>query len=212
MASRTYGEYCGLAHALELVGERWGLLVIRELIPGPKRFTDLARGLPRIPSNVLSTRLKQLEEAGVVERRVLPRPSGAIVYELTDYGRELDTVLLQLARWGVRSLGEPDPEASVSPASLALGLRAAFRPEAAAGLRATFELHVGEVVVHARVADGSLEVSEGPAEEDPDVTIESDLALRAVIAGELTPAAAGVRARGDERLVDRFAELFRFAT
>ncbi|HEX6027117.1 MAG TPA: winged helix-turn-helix transcriptional regulator [Solirubrobacter sp.] len=210
MASRTYGEYCGLAHALELVGERWGLLVIRELIPGPKRFTDLARGLPRIPSNVLSTRLKQLEEAGVVERRVLPRPSGAIVYELTDYGRELDAVLLQLARWGVRSLGEPDPEASVSPASLALGLRAAFQPEAAAGLRATFELHVGEIVVHARVDDGSLEVGEGPA-EDPDVTIEADYSLRAVIAGELSPAAAGVRAT-DERLLDRFAQIFRFAT
>ncbi|HEX8861639.1 MAG TPA: helix-turn-helix domain-containing protein, partial [Actinomycetes bacterium] len=84
MSRRTYGQYCGLAHAMELVGERWALLVIRDLLPGPKRFTDLRNGLPRIPTNILSARLKELEASGVVQRRLLPRPQGSVVYELTD--------------------------------------------------------------------------------------------------------------------------------
>ena len=117
MAARNYGEYCGLTRALELVGERWALLVVRELLPGPKRFTDVAAGLPRIPSNVLSGRLKELEEAALVARHVLPRPSGAVVYELTESARELDPIVLQLARWGNRWLGDPQEGDSVSPAS-----------------------------------------------------------------------------------------------
>ena len=151
MAARNYGEYCGLTRALELVGERWALLVIRELLPGAKRFTDLASGLPRIPSNVLSGRLKELEQAGIVERRVLPRPSGAVVYELTGSGRELDPIVLQLARWGNRWLGAPQEGDSVSPASLMLGLRANFRPEAADDLRAAYEVRLAETIVTARV-------------------------------------------------------------
>src|SRR5215207_6969550 len=99
MSNRTFGQYCGLARALELVGERWALLVVRDLVLGPKRFTDLRRGLPRIPTNVLSARLRELEEAGVVRRRVLPRPASSVVYELTEYGRELDEVVLPLGRW-----------------------------------------------------------------------------------------------------------------
>ena len=213
MAARNYGEYCGLTRALELVGERWGLLVVRELLPGPKRFTDLAGGLPRIPSNVLSARLKELEQTGVVARRVLPRPSGAVVYELTDYGRELDAIMVQLAGWGTRSLGEPreGEGENVSAASLMLGLRATFRPEAAGDLRATYELHIGELVVHARVADGDLTAGEGPA-ENADLTVQTDLTLGAVIAGQLPPDAANVRLTGDADLWRRFPEVFSFAT
>ena len=92
MANRAYGQYCGLARAVEILGERWGLLIVRDLLIEPKRFTDLQRGLPGIPSNVLTSRLKELEAANVVTRRVLPRPAGSIVYELTDYGRELEDV------------------------------------------------------------------------------------------------------------------------
>jgi hypothetical protein len=152
--------------------------------------------------------LKELEEAGIVERRVLPRPSGAIVYELTAYGRELDGILLGLARWGAQTLGDPQGEVTVSPAALVLGLRASFRPQAAGDLRAVFALQVEDAVVHARVADGALEAGEGPA-ADADVTITSDLSLREVIAGEQSPADAGVRAEGDTSLVERFAEIFR---
>jgi len=205
MAARNYGEYCGLTRALELVGERWALLVIRELMPGPKRFTDLAQGLPRIPSNVLSGRLKELEQARLVERRVLPRPSGAVVYELTRSGRELDPIVLQLARWGTRWLGDPREGESVSPASMVLGLRANFRPEAAGDLRATYEVRLGESVVAVRVHDGAVTVAEGPAEE-PDLTIHADFSLRAVLAGGTSDT---IRLEGDEALFARFVEAWR---
>src|ERR1700756_4789854 len=107
MTGRTYGQFCGLARALELVGERWSLLVVRDLILGPKRFTDLREGLPRIPVSILSARLNELEESGVIRRRVLPKLDAAVVYELTEYGSELEQVLLQLGLWGARSLGDP---------------------------------------------------------------------------------------------------------
>lgn len=205
MPARDYGEYCGLARALELVGERWGLLVVRELLVGPRRFTDLARGLPRIPSNVLSTRLRELEQAGVVERRLLPRPSGAVVYDLTPYGRELDEIMLRIAAWGTRSLAEPREGAAVSPASMLLGLRANFRPEAARGLHAGYELHLGETVVHARVDDGALTVGEGPL-PGADLRIDADLSLRAVMAGGRSDT---IGLDGDVALFDRFVEMFR---
>jgi DNA-binding HxlR family transcriptional regulator len=205
MAARNYGEYCGLARALELVGERWGLLVIRELLPGPKRFTDLTTGLPRIPTNVLSGRLKEMEEAGIVARRVLPRPSGAVVYELTDYGRDLDATIVGLARWGTRSVGAPREGDNVSPAGFMLGLRANFRAEAARDLRATYELRLGDIVVHAQVRDGAVTVAEGPAEA-PDLTIHADLSLRDVMAGGTSDS---LRLDGDPALFERFGEIFR---
>jgi DNA-binding HxlR family transcriptional regulator len=205
MSARNYGEYCGLAHALELVGERWGLLVIRELLVGPKRFTDLANGLHRIPSNVLSARLKELEQHGVVERRVLPRPSGAVVYALTDYGEELDGVLVKLAGWGARSAGEPREGDAVSPTALVLGLRGIFRPDAAGDLQATYELRIGDLVAHARIAGGELEVAEGPA-ANPDLTIEADTSLRRVLTGGHSDT---ISLHGDRALFDRFAEIFR---
>src|SRR5437588_11310339 len=136
MSGRTYGQFCGLAHAMELVGERWALLVVRDLVLGPKRFGDLRRGLPRIPTNILSARLKELEAAGVVRRRLLPRPAAGVAYELTEYGRELEDVVLRLGLWGAKSLREPLPEDIVTTDSLVLALRATFRPEAARALRA----------------------------------------------------------------------------
>jgi DNA-binding HxlR family transcriptional regulator/putative sterol carrier protein len=210
MSARTYGQYCGLAHALELVGHRWALLVVRDLILGPKRFTDLRQGLPRIPTNVLSQRLKELERAGVVRRRVLPRPSSAVVYELTDYGRGLEDVVLRLGLWGARAMGDPGAEDIVTADALRLALRATFRPEAARGRRATYELRLGEIVVHARVDDGNLEVGEGPL-AGADLTIESDLAIRPLLSGELSPdeaiASGRIRVTGDHDLA-RFVEVF----
>ena len=99
MSRRAYGQYCGFARALELVGERWALLIVRDLLVGPRRFTDLRHGLPRIPTNVLAERLKELEEAGIVQRRVLPRPQSAVVYELTPYGANLEESVMALGRW-----------------------------------------------------------------------------------------------------------------
>jgi len=211
MSRRSYGQYCGIAYALEIVGERWAFLVIRDLILGPKRFTDLRRGLPRIPSNVLSARLKELEKAGVIRRRLLPRPSTGIVYELTEYGRGLEDIVLRLGLWGASSLGEPRPEDTVNVDSLMLALRATFRPDAARELQATYEFRLGEIVIHARIDKGALEVVEGPL-ADADLVVETDLTIRALMSGELSPSEAvesgRVRLAGRPELLDRFVEVF----
>jgi DNA-binding HxlR family transcriptional regulator/putative sterol carrier protein len=212
MSQRTYGQYCGLAHALELVGERWAFLVVRDLLLGPKRFTELRRTLPRIPTNILSARLKELEEMGVVRRRILPRPATGVVYELTEYGLELEDVALQLGLWGAKTLGEPRPDDVLAVDSLLLALRATFQAEAASGVRAGYELRLGDVVVHAQVDDGALEVAAGPL-PDADLVIETDLALRALMTGELGPREAIergiVRLQGKKKLFERFVEIFR---
>jgi DNA-binding HxlR family transcriptional regulator len=212
MAKRDYGQFCGLAHALDIVGERWALLIVRDLLVSSKRFTDIKRGLPRIPSNILSSRLKELEGAGVIERRVLPRPDGSVVYELTDYGQELEHIVLALGRWGARTLGEPGPQDVVTVDSLIVAMRSTFRPEAARGDDVSYELHVGEVVLHIRVENGALRVAEG-ALPDPDLVIETGPAIRALMAAELGPAQAiadgSVRLTGDPALLTRFAETFR---
>jgi DNA-binding HxlR family transcriptional regulator len=219
VSTRTYGQFCGLARALELVGERWAMLIVRDLVLGPKRFTDLRRGLPRIPTNILSARLKELEQTGVIRRRVLPRPAASVVYELTGYGRDLEDIVLRLGRWGARSLTEPGPEDIVTPDSIILALRATFVPEAAAGPPVRYELRLGDVVVHAKVRDGALETGSGPLPptEPPrdgarDLVIETGPVFRALLAREITPAEAiatgQVRLTGDPALLDRFVELF----
>jgi DNA-binding HxlR family transcriptional regulator len=211
MTSRSYGQFCGFARALELVGERWALLVVRDLVLGPKRFTELRRGLPRIPTNILSVRLKELEDAGVLRRRVLPRPAAGVVYELTGYGQELEDIVLRLGLWGARSLGDPRPDDIVTTDSLILALRATFLPEAAGELRAGYQLNLGDVVIHARIDQGSLEVGEGPL-AGADLVIETGPAIRALLAGELSPGEAvqigSVRLTGDPDLLTRFVEAF----
>jgi DNA-binding HxlR family transcriptional regulator len=212
MSSRVYGQYCGFARALEAVGERWALLIVRDLLVSPKRFTDLHSGLPGIPTNVLTSRLKELEEAGIVRRRVLPRPERAVVYELTEYGSELEESVVALGRWGAKSLGDPRPSETITPDSLVTALRSTFRPEAAGDLRVGYELRVGPIVLHARVEAGTVQVAQG-ALPSADLVIESGPAIRALMAGEMSPADAiksgSVAIRGDRRLLKRFAEIFR---
>lgn len=212
MSKRGYGQFCGLVRAVEMVGERWALLIVRDLLVSPKRFTDLRQGLPRIPTNVLSTRLKELEQAGVIRRRALPRPSGAVVYELTEYGLELEDVVLRLGRWGARSLTVPRPGDIITTDSMVMAIRAAFRPEAALGTDVSYELRMGEVVIHMRVGHGELAVADGSL-PDADLVIETGPAIRALLAGELSPAGAiasgSVRLRGDSGLLTRFVETFR---
>jgi hypothetical protein len=148
----------------------------------------------------------------VIERRVLPRPDGSVVYELTDYGQELEHIVLALGRWGARTLGEPGPQDVVTVDSLIVAMRSTFRPEAARGDDVSYELHVGEVVLHIRVENGALRVAEG-ALPDPDLVIETGPAIRALMAAELGPAQAiadgSVRLTGDPALLTRFAETFR---
>lgn len=172
---RSYGEGCAAAHALDLVGERWALLVVRELLLGPKRFTDLRTGLPHASPNVLAQRLRELECNGVVHRRKLGPPYGTWVYELTDWGRELEPVISSLGRWGSRSPTR-SLDGDVSVDSLVLALRALFDPSAAPELNATIELRLGDDRFVVAIGDGHLEMMRGEA-PDADATIETDASM-----------------------------------
>jgi DNA-binding HxlR family transcriptional regulator len=164
--TKRYDEYCPVAHALGLVGERWALLVVLELMRGPKRYTDLAENLRGIGTNILASRLRDLEAAGVVAKRTLPPPAASKVYELTDYGRELRPVIRELALWGARTLGPPTHEDELFPGWLANALDTVLAPRAPLG---RFEFRVGEEV--SSLVDG--EVLDGPV-ENPDVVVEGD--------------------------------------
>jgi DNA-binding HxlR family transcriptional regulator len=163
---KRYDQYCPVAHALDLVGDRWALLVVRELMHGPKRYTDLTEHLPGIGTNILAARLRELEACGVVVKRKLPPPAASRVYELTDYGRALRPVMRELALWGARSLGPPTADDELFPGWLGNALDTVLAPVAPPG---SFEFRVGNEV--AALVDG--EVHEGPAEQ-PDVVVEGD--------------------------------------
>jgi DNA-binding HxlR family transcriptional regulator len=183
LSERSYRQYCGVARALDLIGERWALLVVRELALGPKRFTDLRQGLPGIATNVLSLRLRQLERDGVVARRRLPPPAASTVYELTDHGQELVPVMLALGRWGARGLGTRKPHESLRAEWLAVALKAFFEPAAAEGLAAKVALDFGEAQYTLELADGQLEVRPGtPADADLAITTDPE-GLIAFLAG-----------------------------
>ena len=164
--SKRYEQYCPMAHALDLVGERWSLLVLRELMHGPKRYTDLADGLPGIGTNILAARLRDLERCGVIAKRTLPPPAASRVYELTDYGRELRGVMRELALWGARSLGPPTDEDELFPGWLANAIDIVLGPIAPPG---RFVFRVGDEV--ASLVDG---VGQPGAVDDPDVVVEGD--------------------------------------
>ena len=169
---RTYGDGCAIAHGLDLVGERWALLVIRELLLGPKRYTDLKKGLPNASPNVISERLRELEQAGVIRRDKLPPPASARVYELTEWGRELEDTVLSLGRWATRSPSLPR-EAPIGADSMMLALKGRFDPDSADGLNARYELRLGEDRFRIAVSDDALEIARGRANQ-PDATIDTD--------------------------------------
>jgi DNA-binding HxlR family transcriptional regulator/putative sterol carrier protein len=212
MAKRRYGQYCALARALDIVGERWTLLVVRELLLGPKRYTDLLNALPGVGTNLLADRVKELEQQGVVKRTKLPPPAPAAVYELTEYGTELELAVVALTRWGSKELSRPRRGEHFRPAWLGLAMLAAFRPEAAAGVSETYEFRIGDEVLHARVEDGTLEARQGPS-HDPDLTFITDAkTLRKILSGRLalTDAVAQDEAQiaGAHSALLRCAEVF----
>jgi DNA-binding HxlR family transcriptional regulator len=207
---RTYDDPCGVARALDVVGERWALLVVRELLFGPKRFSDLRRGLPGISENVLSQRLRELEEAGLVRRRRLGPPASTGVYDLTDRGADLEAVLLALGRWGSRRAAQTGNELSAD--ALILALKTTFDPAAAGGLVARYELRIGADRFRVGISRGRFDVSRGSADE-PDAVIEGDVtALRSLIfgAGSLGEAirSGRVRVLGDHGVAARLAGCF----
>jgi DNA-binding HxlR family transcriptional regulator len=209
--SRTYGDRCGVARALDLVGERWALLIVRELLLGPKRFTDLRAVLPHVSPDVLSQRLRELERDGIVHRRVLAPPAGSRVYELTDRGLELEPVVLALGRFGSRA-PLPPADARLGVDSAILALMTLFDPSAADGLSAAYELRIGEQRFHARVADGRLDVARGGADW-PDATIASDPGTLSALLWHGRGLAEALRSgdleiEGSRPAVERFLRLF----
>ena len=212
MAARDYGQYCGITQALELVGERWALLIVRDLLVGPRRYGELAAGLPRIPSNILAARLKQLQEAGVIRR--VPR-SRIIIYELTPYGHELEPVVLALGAWGFKSMGDPRDEQIITPDAMTMTLRTAFRPEVSADLPTTaYAARLGPAELLIRVDGPTLDVTRGDGPVDLAFAAGPD--IRRLISGELAPdraIATGVVEvlRGPGNLLDRFASTFHLA-
>lgn len=212
MAAREYGQYCGVTRGLELVGERWALLIVRDLLVGPRRYGELAAGLPRIPSNILAARLKELQAAGVIRR--VPR-SRIIIYELTTYGRELEPIVLALGAWGFKAMGDPREDQVITPDSMTMALRTAFRPQVAISLPSTaYGAHVGPVDLLVRVDGTALHVTRGDGPVDLAFSAGPD--IRRLISGELAPAQAistGVVEvlRGPGHLLDRFASTFHLA-
>ena len=209
--TRTYGDGCAIAHGLDFVGERWALLVVRELLLGPKRFTDLKRGLPNASPNVISERLRELERAGIVERDTLPPPAGSRVYRLTHWGQELEPLVIGLGRWASRS-PSPPRTAPIGTDSIALALKDRFDAGAAEGLRAGYALRLGDDRFRVTVSDAQIEVARGDAGR-PDATIETDPdTLAAVLWNGRAVADAqrsgAMRIDGDVQAVERFPTLF----
>jgi DNA-binding HxlR family transcriptional regulator/putative sterol carrier protein len=170
--TREYGQFCGLARALELIGGRWTLLIIRELMVGPRRYTELEEGLPGIPTNVLSSRLREMEDSGLVERVLQARPSRSVVYALTPYGLELWDPMRLLGLWGAKSLGKPRPGDFFSDASLELALRATFDASAAQDDDVLFEIRLAERRLYVHVRDQAVSFPSEPSSPS-DVVLET---------------------------------------
>jgi DNA-binding HxlR family transcriptional regulator len=208
---KWYDDACGTAFALELIGERWALLILRELMFGPRRFTDLRAGLPAISAKVLTERLEGLERAGVVGRRILPPPAATQVYELTEWGYRADVLVMELGRWAACSL-DHDPTLPLSAASLMMSFRTMFDPARAEGLAVIAAIHVGADRFQVTVADGMLHAERGEP-NDPDFGISAPVAslIAGVVYGKVPwveLAGSGVAVTGDQAAAQRFIDLF----
>lgn len=211
--AKRYAQYCPVAHALELVGERWALLVVRELLHGPKRYTDLAGALPGIGTNILAGRLRDLETAGVIQKRRLPPPAAANVYELTPYGEELREPLYALGRWGARSLGPPQPDDALAPGWLVNAVRATCTSGCLPDK--VFELRVEDDTVTARFDDDNQLVVEAGSTGDADTIIETDPSTLFCIASGQISTSDAIRTKvlevtGNRKDAERFLSFFSF--
>jgi DNA-binding HxlR family transcriptional regulator len=214
--SKRYDQYCPVCHALGLVGERWSLLVVRELLKGPKRYTDLLDGMPGIGTNILAARLRELEEGGVVQKRKLPPPAASTVYELTEYGRELEEPLYALARWGARSMSPPTKKEDFYPDWGLNAFAALLDPEAARGLTGTYVVRVGDDVYTVRLDDSKVHVEIGASDDaDLDFATEREtffgLASGALDARDAVAQGRVTIETGKTPALERFFEVFNFA-
>ncbi|MFG1946160.1 winged helix-turn-helix transcriptional regulator [Nonomuraea sp. NPDC048826] len=214
MEQRTYKQYCATARTLDLIGERWTVLLIRELLTGPKRFSDLQASLRGLGTGLLAARLKHLEHEGLARKVTLPPPARTSAYALTEAGAELAPAILELARWGLKwAMDERREDETFHPGWAVLGLRACFDADAAAGIHVVCEFRVDEEVFHIRVDDGTIEALHGPAQH-PDlvITISENAFVELIgqtstLAEAVTTGAATVS--GDRERLSRLARLFR---
>jgi len=217
MTNQTYGQHCGLAHAMEVVGAPWALLLIRNLLVEPKTVADFRRGFPQMPADALAARLGELEAAGVIRRKEPLAPMESTTFELAEYGADLGTIVVALSRWGLRTLGSLRRGDIVTPDVLVMALRVTFRAEAAKGVQVNFVVEFGDMAAHAIVSDGQAEIGKGHL-LNPDLIIEAGPPLLMLLAGEMSPREAletgAVRLRspdggpGNPVLLTWFVELF----
>lgn len=170
---RSYNQYCGVAKALDIIGERWTLLIVRDLLIGPKRFKDLLDCLPGIGTNLLSSRLKELEQNGIIKKDTLPPPAGSSVYILTERGKALEDTLTSLVKWGITLLDSSSEEDFFNPTWIMYGMKIYFRPSEAQGVNETYEFRIDGIVFHVLIQNGALYTSHGSA-ITPDLIIETD--------------------------------------
>lgn len=209
--SRHYDDACGTAHGLELLGERWTLLIVRELMLGPRRFGDLRRDLSGLSANVLTQRLETLEANGIARRRMLPPPASVQVYELTDWGYETEPIIQALGRWAVRSPGH-DPSQPISPVSIMLSFRTMFTPHVRPGFDAVIGYRTGEQRFRIAVSPDRLTVRRAETLDDADaVFIGPPEALGAAAYGPglaAMEAAGALHVEGSREMAERFLTLF----
>ena len=214
---RSYDQYCAVARGLDVIGERWTLLIVRDLLLGPKRYKDLLVGLPGIGTNLLAHRLREMEEYGLVERTTLPPPLAVPVYRLTPTGEGLAPALSAIGRWGAQYLRSGPRKSDVMvPRAYFIAMRGTFNPQAAADLHATYELHVNDLVFEVRIRDGGITTREAQASH-PDATMTMDVeTLNALMFRLVRPAAAlesgRVRIQGDPDALEKFVGVFGFHT
>jgi DNA-binding HxlR family transcriptional regulator/putative sterol carrier protein len=207
-----YQQYCALARTLDVAGDRWTLLIVRELAPGPRRFTDLIDGLPGVSRKLLTDRLRALERDGIIARQELPPPAARQVYELTDDGRDLATAMAPLIAWGARRIGDRKPGETFRARWPAVAMAGLADREAAKGVSETYQYVVGDSAFHFTVDDGSIELHDGRA-GNPAVTWTTDEETWADIAsGKITASSAAVAGAltiaGDPRAAKRLRKIF----
>lgn len=210
VARRTYGQYCPLSRAIEAVGERWSLLIVRDLLVDAKSASELYQGMPRVPRNLLSMRLKEMAYSGIIEKDETTDVDGNPRYRLTKYGLELEDVVLAYSKWGAAMLTEPRPEDIVTEDSMMMAMRGTFQPEAAAGRSERFELHFGDIVIHVVIEDGLLEVGRGPLAGAPEIHPGPELKklLTRQISVPEALATGNVKITGDPGALDTFISMF----
>jgi len=212
MKKRSYNQFCALASALDIIGERWNLLIIRELLTGPRRYTDLIDGLPGISTNLLAERLKELEELGIIRRCMLPPPAGSTVYQLTSLGQALETSMIELGKWGSRFLPASCDEVNLpSVGAISLAIKAFFHPQTAQGMNETYELHLDQEVLQVNVSDGEISVHQGQY-RNPDAIFYTTMQVFVdLFTGQFDPDEAVandlLRIEGDPDTLKRFLRL-----